>query len=157
MKNAMTLPEAFLRSAIGFDRIFDNLNRLPEVTRNDIAFPPYNLEKTGDESYRITMAVAGFNKNDVTITVNDGTLSVNGSVNREEESNSGEVLYRGIAKRAFQRNFRLAEYVEVMSANMENGLLTIDLERRVPEERKPRTIAINGSGGSPSSIESSLA
>jgi molecular chaperone IbpA len=130
------------RSTVGYDRVFDLLD---SVSRYDTAqgFPPYNIERTDDTHYRITLAVAGFAEKDLNAEVRDGVLTVQGKHGEETEKQPG-YLYQGIAGRAFERRFQLAEHVEVKGATLENGLLHVDLERIVPEERKPRRIAING-------------
>lgn len=129
------------RSTVGFDRVFDLLDT---VGRYDTAqgFPPYNIERTDENHYSITLAVAGFAEKDLNVEVREGVLTVQGK--RGEEPANAAYLYQGIAGRAFERRFQLAEHVEVKGAKLENGLLHIDLERVVPEERKPRRIAING-------------
>jgi molecular chaperone IbpA len=129
------------RTSVGFDRVFDLLD---SVSRYDTAqgFPPYNIERTDDSHYRITLAVAGFAEKDLTAEVKEGVLTVQGK--REEDAGKAGVLYQGIAGRAFERRFQLAEHVEVKGAKLENGLLHVDLERIVPESQKPRRIAING-------------
>ena len=129
------------RSTVGFDRVFDLLD---SVSRYDSAqtFPPYNIERTDENHYRITLAVAGFADKDLNVEVREGVLTVQGK--REDAPEKSGYLYQGIAGRAFERRFQLAEYVEVKGAKLENGLLHVDLERVVPEERKPRRIAING-------------
>lgn len=129
------------RSSVGFDRVFDLLD---SVSRYDTTqgFPPYNIERTDENHYRITLAVAGFAEKDLNVEVRDGVLTVQGK--HAEEGEKGSYLYQGIAGRAFERRFQLAEHVEVKGAKLENGLLHVDLERIVPEERKPRRIAING-------------
>ena len=131
-----------MRSSIGFD----HLSRLMDAAmRADTspAYPPYNIEKLSDDDYRIAMAVAGFSEDELSITVTDGTLII--SANAVEEDDDGErYLHRGIAKRAFERRFQLAETIEVESASYENGLLSIGLKRIVPEHLKPREISING-------------
>jgi len=128
------------RSTVGFDRVFDLLD---SVSRYDTAqgFPPYNIERTDENHYRVTLAVAGFAEKDLTVEVRDGVLTVQGK--HGDESDKTGYLYQGIAGRAFERRFQLAEHVEVKAAKLENGLLHLDLERIVPEERKPRRIAIN--------------
>lgn len=130
------------RSTVGFDRI----NRLMESARapqSESAYPPYNIEKTDENHYRITVAVAGFSTDDLDVTVKDNSLSVSGKIKRSEEQNAErQILHRGIAGRAFQLNFALADAVVVHGADLENGLLHISLERIVPEEAKPRTIEI---------------
>ena len=108
------------------------------------SFPPYNIESTGEDAYRITMAVAGFGENDIDITAQDATLVVSGRIDRSGEAEERKFLHRGIAERAFERRFNLAEHVVVTNAALENGLLHIDLIREVPEEKKPKKIAISG-------------
>jgi molecular chaperone IbpA len=128
------------RTAIGFDRLarlMDNAQAAAEAP----SYPPYNIEKTGDDSYRITMAVAGFGPEDIELTVKDNTLIVTGRVSAEQPKT--ELLYRGIAGRAFERRFALAEHIVVENADLQNGLLHVGLKRIVPESLKPRTIAIN--------------
>ena len=129
------------RSTVGFDRVLDLLD---SVSRYDTTqtFPPYNIERTDENHYRITIAVAGFAEKDLNVEVRDGVLTVQGK--RGEETDKPGYLYQGIAGRAFERRFQLAEHVEVRGAKLENGLLHVDLERIVPEERKPRRIPING-------------
>lgn len=132
------------RSTVGFDRVFDLLDSVSRYDTNQ-TFPPYNIERTDENHYRITLAVAGFADKDLNVEVRDGVLTVQGKRTEEEEKNTG-FLYQGIAGRAFERRFQLAEHVEVKGAKLENGLLHVDLERVVPEERKPRRIPINGAG-----------
>ena len=127
------------RSTVGFDRMFDMLDQVADTSQG---YPPYNIERTSDDRYRITVAVAGFGEKDINVEVRDGLLTVTG---KREDSDKQSYLYHGIAGRAFERRFQLAEHVEVKGAGLENGLLHVDLERRVPEEKKPRRIAINGS------------
>jgi molecular chaperone IbpA len=129
------------RTAIGFDRLA-RLMATAVSSAEAPSYPPYNIEKTGDETYRLTMAVAGFRPEDLDITVKENTLVVSGRVTGE--GNPGEVLYRGIAGRAFERRFVLADHIVVEGANLENGLLHVGLKRVVPEALKPRTIAIGG-------------
>jgi len=125
------------RSSVGFDR----LAQLMDSARDDApTYPPYNIERTGEDQYRITMAVAGFAENDIEITAQDNALSVVGKQPKDEAPKS--LLYRGIAGRPFQRRFELAEYIRVTGASLENGLLHIELVREVPEAVKPRTIKI---------------
>ncbi len=125
------------RTAIGFDR----LARLVDAAAaGDVTYPPYNIEKTGDDSYRLTMAVAGFGPDDIEITSKDNTLVVSGRVNAEAPK--AEVLYRGIAGRAFERRFVLADHVTVEGAALQNGLLHVGLKRVVPEALKPRRIPV---------------
>ena len=109
----------------------------------DQSYPPYNIEKTGDESYRLTMAVAGFGPDDIELTVKENTLLIAGRVTPEAEPT--ELLYRGIAGRAFERRFVLADHIVVEGADLKNGLLSVGLKRVVPEAMKPRRISVNGS------------
>lgn len=131
------------RSTVGFDRLFSLLDN---VTQPDNAptYPPYNIERTDEDSYRITMAVAGFGEQDLSIEAKQNTLTITAERN-EEEKNENEVLFRGIAARSFERRFQLADHVEVKDASLENGLLHIDLVREIPEAMKPRKISIGNS------------
>ena len=134
------------RTAIGFDRLarlMDTAQAAPSAT----SYPPYNIEKTGDDSYRLTMAVAGFGPDDIDLVVRDNALVVTGRVKAED--NKGEVLYRGIAGRAFERRFTLADHIEVDGADLQNGLLHVGLKRVVPEALKPRRIAIGSASVAP--------
>jgi molecular chaperone IbpA len=128
------------RSSIGFDRVFDLLENASRVTTVD-NWPPYDIAKIGDDDYRITMAVAGFAENELSMTQEQNMLMVAGQKSGEE---TGEYLHRGIAGRAFERRFQLADHVKVTGAELKNGLLTIDLKREIPEEMKPRRIEIAG-------------
>jgi len=131
------------RSTVGFDRLFDMLDSVAQYDSNQ-TYPPYNIERSDDTHYRITLAVAGFGEKDLNVEVREGVLTVQGKRGEEQGQKNPGYLYQGIAGRAFERRFQLAEHVEVRGAKLENGLLHIDLERVVPEERKPRRIAING-------------
>lgn len=128
------------RTAIGFDR----LARLADTAQATSApsYPPYNIEKTGEDSYVLTMAVAGFGPDDIELTVQDNTLVVSGRVGGEKSGR--ELLYRGIAARSFERRFALADHIQVEQAELTNGLLQIGVRRVVPEALKPRRIAIAG-------------
>ena len=126
----------FFRSTVGFDRLFDMLD---EVADNSTAYPPYNIERTDENHYRITLAVAGFGEKDLNIEVREGVLGITG---KRDEGQKQSLLYQGIAGRAFDRRFQLAEHVEVRSARLENGLLHVELERVIPEEKKPRRVEI---------------
>jgi molecular chaperone IbpA len=135
------------RTAIGFDRLarlMDTAASAPEAS----SYPPYNIEKTGEDTYRLTMAVAGFRPEELDLVVKDNTLFVSGKVSNEGQK--GELLYRGIAGRAFERRFVLADHIVVDGADLQNGLLHVGLKRVVPEALKPRRIAIGG--GSPTAI-----
>ncbi len=127
----------YFRSTVGFDHLFDMLD---ELSDNSQSYPPYNIERGDENHYRVTLAVAGFGEKDLSIEVRDGVLSVSG---KHDESQKQNFLYQGIAGRAFERRFQLAEHVEVKAARLENGLLHVELERTVPEEKKPRRISIN--------------
>jgi molecular chaperone IbpA len=140
------------RSTVGFDRLFTMLDGLgqPEQAQT---YPPYNIERTGETTYRISMAVAGFDESELTIEAREHTLTVKGEKS-EDKGEGSEFLYRGIAKRAFERRFQLADYVEVRAASLKNGLLHIDLVREIPEAAKPRKIAIVADGReAPKAIE----
>ncbi|GAA0577868.1 Hsp20 family protein [Rhizomicrobium electricum] len=128
------------RSTVGFDRLFDLMDSYAEQSNG---YPPYNIERSDDTHYRITLAVAGFGEKDLNIEVKEGVLTVTGQKEPVEGDNRS-YLYQGIAGRAFERRFQLADHVEVRAAKLENGLLHVDLERLIPEEKKPRRIAING-------------
>jgi len=138
----------FYRSSIGFDRVFDLLGNATRVSSID-NFPPYDIAKTGEDSYRIQMAVAGYAPEELSLTSEPNLLVVTG-----EKANAaqGEFLHRGIANRSFSRRFELADHVKVARANLENGLLTVDLQREIPEAMKPRRIAIT-TGTSAQQIE----
>lgn len=130
------------RVGIGFDRFIKLLEgAASEAAANVSSYPPYNIERLGEDQYRITLALAGFSPKDVSINVTDGVLRVKGE--NKDDGTVGEVLFRGIAMRAFERVFKLADYVEVKSATFDNGMLRIELMREVPESKKPRKIEIN--------------
>lgn len=134
-----------LRNTVGFDRfdrLFDSMGRLDEATPG---YPPYNIIKDGEDAYRISMAVAGFGEGDIDVTVTENTLVVKGAQGEENEETT--YLHRGIAGRAFERRFTLADTIKVTGAKLENGLLHIDLVREVPEHKKPRKIEIQGENG----------
>ena len=133
-------PAPLWRSTIGFDRLVDMLDQSSHFQAND-TYPPYNIERAGDDHYRISLALAGFSLDEVTITAEQNVLTVEGSKSQKTET---EYLYQGISARPFRRVFNLADYVEVKGASFEDGLLKIDLVREVPEAMKPRRIAING-------------
>ncbi len=128
------------RSTVGFDRLFSMLDTLGQPD-NGQTYPPYNIERTGEDAYRISMAVAGFGEEDISIEAHRNVLTVKGEKSAEQKGES-ELLYRGIASRSFERRFQLADHVEVTGANLQNGLLHIDLTRNIPEEMKPRRIPI---------------
>ena len=131
------------RSTVGFDRLFSMLDGIDAAAPG---YPPYNIERTGENQYRITIAVAGFAENELSIEAKENTLTVKGD-KQVKQDNTGEVLYQGIAARAFERQFQLADYVQVKGASLENGLLHVELVREIPEAKKPRQIVIgNGNG-----------
>jgi molecular chaperone IbpA len=131
----------FTRGTVGFDRVFDLLDR--QVSNNiTTTYPPYNIIKEGEDSYKIEIAVAGFREDELDITVKDYTLTVTGEQKREETSEGPTYLHRGISARSFTRPFTLGDHIEVKGAVVENGLLVISLERNIPEEAKPKKIAI---------------
>ncbi|MFE1599892.1 Hsp20 family protein [Methylobacterium sp. ID0610] len=129
------------RSSVGFDRLFDLLSQA-ERAEASAAWPPYNIEKVAEDEYRITMAVAGFTPDEIELTQHDTTLLVSGQ--KKGQEGERQYLHRGIAARTFRQTFNLAEHVKVTGASLENGLLTVDLKREVPEALKPRRIAIGG-------------
>ena len=129
------------RSTIGFDRLTRLVDAATRVDSAAVAYPPYNIEKTGEDAYRLTMAVAGFSAAELNITVQENTLLVTGKGQKEDE-NGGGYLHRGIARRTFERRFSLADHMKVTSASLDNGLLHVDVVREVPEAAKPRTIKI---------------
>jgi len=128
------------RSTVGFDRLFSLLDQ--GVGGAAPGYPPYNIERTGDNEYRVTVAVAGFAENELSVVAKENTLTIRGEKNAREEKR-GDVLYQGIAARAFERVFQLADFVQVKGAKLEHGLLHVDLVREIPEAKKPRTIPIS--------------
>ena len=131
------------RSTVGFDRLFSLLDQVGGLDATS-GYPPYNIERTDENAYRVTVAVAGFTEDDLFLEVKENTLTIRGEKQASEKP--GEVLYQGIAARAFERRFQLADHVEVKGASLENGLLHVDLKREIPEAMKPRQIPIgNGS------------
>ena len=136
------------------DRLFDLMDSLSDQSQG---YPPYNIERSDETHYRITLAVAGFAEKDLNAEVRDGVLAVTGK-HEDAQEDDAKYLYQGIAGRSFERRFQLAEYVEVRGAKLENGLLHIDLERIVPEEKKPRQIAIAvADGAAPKALEAQKA
>jgi molecular chaperone IbpA len=131
------------RSTVGFDRLTRLMDAATRLDESAPSYPPYNIEKTGENAYRITMAVAGFADDEIDITAQDNTLVISGKPKKTEEER--KFLHRGIAGRAFDRRFELAEFIEVKGAALENGLLHVELARVVPEARKPRAVKIETS------------
>ncbi len=134
------------RSTIGFDQVGRVLDAVLTTQESVPNYPPYDIERTDQNDYRITMALAGFGEKEIEVTQQDNVLTVKGR-RPEKADDNVRFLHRGIASRAFERRFTLAEYINVKSASVENGLLSIELQRELPEEKKPRTIAINGGSG----------
>ncbi|MCG8542909.1 MAG: Hsp20 family protein [Alphaproteobacteria bacterium] len=143
------------RSSIGFDRLARVVDGL--AGEQAPAYPPYNIEKTGDDSYRITMAVAGFGDDDLEIRTQENKLVISGRREKAEDHDERTFLHRGIAERTFERQFSLADHIKVSAANLENGLLHVDLVREVPEAMKPRTIDIKPANGKTKKIEKKAA
>ncbi len=131
------------RSTVGFDRLFNLLDGIGSVDGDAPTYPPYNIERRGDNEYRISMAVAGFTRDDLKVDVKESTLSVRGE--RKAEDEDTKYLHRGIAQRGFERRFQLADHVEVTGADLVDGLLHIELVRNIPESLKPRSIEIGTS------------
>ena len=132
------------RSTIGFDRLARLVDTATRVDNAAVSYPPYNIETTGEDAYRLTMAVAGFSQDELDITVHENTLIVTGKAQNSGEN--GRYLHRGIARRAFERRFSLADHLKVTGASLDNGLLHVDVVREVPEAMKPRTIQIGAVG-----------
>jgi len=140
------------RSTVGFDRLFSMLDGFEAAP----GYPPYNIERTGENDYRISVAVAGFGQDELSIEAKENTLTIKGEKQVKDEQN-GDVLYQGIAARAFERVFQLADYVTVKNASLENGLLHVDLVREIPEAKKPRQIPIGNSGTKAQVVETKVA
>ena len=141
----------FYRSTVGFDRLFSLLDQATGDTST--GYPPYNIERTGENDYRISVAVSGFSPAEISIVAKENTLSIKGEKSANENGKVGaQVLYRGIAGRAFERQFQLADYVQVKGASLENGLLHVDLVREVPEAKKPRVIPITSQAQAPQPV-----
>ncbi|MBV8791194.1 MAG: Hsp20 family protein [Pseudolabrys sp.] len=142
------------RSTVGFDRLFDLLGEGLDAAPG---YPPYNIERTGENDYRITVAVAGFGEGDLTLEAKENTLTIKGEKQQKEEKKENEVLYQGIAARSFERVFQLADHVQVKGAALENGLLHVDLVREIPEAKKPRTIPIGNGAVKAKTIDAKAA
>jgi molecular chaperone IbpA len=140
------------RSTVGFDRLFSMLDGFETAP----GYPPYNIERTGENDYRITVAVAGFGEGDLSIEVKENTLTIKGAKQAKDEQR-GQVLHQGIAARAFERVFQLADHVVVKAAQLENGLLHVDLVREIPEAKKPRQIPIGNAQGKAQVIDTKAA
>src|SRR5262244_3283194 len=153
MRTTLDLSPLF-RSTIGFDRMSRLLDAATRLDESALSYPPYNIEVLGEDAYRITMAVAGFGENDINITAQENSLVITGKTAKGDEER--KFLYRGIAGRAFERRFELADHIRVSGARLTNGLLNVDLVREVPEAMKPRSIKI-GNGGESKVIEGKAA
>jgi len=138
----------FYRATVGFDRVFDLLDSVSSQSAAN-GYPPYNIEKAGDNAYRIVMAVAGFAEAELNVTQKENELLVTGQAAAASGQEEKQYLYRGIAGRNFERRFQLADHVKVTGAKLANGLLTIELQREIPEEKKPRAIPVQAGNGQP--------
>ncbi|MCC7347105.1 MAG: Hsp20 family protein [Variibacter sp.] len=145
----------FYRSTVGFDRLFSLLDQVNGD--GSPGYPPYNIERTGENDFRITVAVSGFSQNEISIVAKENTLTIKGEKVANENASKAEVLYRGIASRAFERQFQLADFVQVKNATLENGLLHVDLAREIPEAKKPRQIPITTAAPAPQVTEEKAA
>jgi molecular chaperone IbpA len=144
-----------LRSSIGFDRVNRVLEAATRLDDSAFSYPPYNIEKLGENEYRLTMAVAGFAEDELDVTVKDGSIVIKGKAKPEPEE--VQYLHRGIGRRAFERRFDLADHIEVKGAKLVNGLLNVELVREIPEAMKPRTIAIESSDKDVAAVEAKAA
>jgi molecular chaperone IbpA len=143
----------FYRSTVGFDRFFSLLDQA--AADGSPGYPPYNIERTGENTYRISVAVSGFSQGELSIVAKENTLTIKGEKSANENGSKAEVLYRGIAARAFERAFQLADFVVVKNASLENGLLHVDLVREIPEAKKPRSIPISTNAAAPQVVDGS--
>ena len=139
------------RSTIGFDRLFSLLDQASGAENAVASYPPYNIERTGENAYRLTLAVAGFSETELSIESRENALTIKGAKEAHNAGEAPEMLYQGIAARAFERRFQLADHVQVTGARLENGLLHVELAREIPEAQRPRQIPI---GGAPRQVES---
>ena len=145
------------RSTVGFDRLFSLFDDLAGHDSATPGYPPYNIERTGENDYRVTVAVAGFAEPELNIVVKENALTIRGEKQAKTDEKTGETLYQGIAARAFERVFQLADHVQVKGASLENGLLHVDLVREIPEAKKPRQIAIGNGNGKLKAVETKAA
>jgi molecular chaperone IbpA len=146
-------PAPLYRSTVGFDRLFTLFDDLAGHDSATPGYPPYNIERTGENDYRVTVAVAGFAESELSIVARENALTIRGEKQSKTDQKTGETLYQGIAARTFERVFQLAEHVQVKGASLENGLLHVDLVREIPEAKKPRQIAIGNGNGKPKAFE----
>ncbi|RTL51857.1 MAG: Hsp20 family protein [Bradyrhizobiaceae bacterium] len=140
----------FYRSTVGFDRLFSLLDQASGDGSS--GYPPYNIERTGENEFRVSVAVSGFSQNEISVVSKENTLTIKGEKAANENGKQGEVLYRGIASRAFERTFHLADFVQVKTASLENGLLHVDLVREIPEAKKPRNIPVTTGPAQPAPV-----
>ena len=145
------------RQTVGFDRLFNLLDQAGGVDTASTTYPPYNIERMGENAYRVTLAVAGFARDELSIETRENTLSVRGSREQSQPAEGREMLHQGIAARAFERRFQLADHVVVTGASLVNGLLHVDLVREIPEAQKPRRIEIAGGAPTATVVESKAA
>lgn len=144
------------RSTVGFDRLFTMLDSIGQP--DTPSYPPYNIERTGEDAYRISMAVAGFSEDDISLEAHRNVLTIKGEKQEDDRDETAELLYRGIASRSFERRFQLADFVEVAGATLKDGLLHIELKRNIPDEMKPRRIPIaRATGNANKQIEAKTA
>ncbi len=143
------------RSIVGFDRMQSMIDTAMRADEAALSYPPYNIESRGEDAYRITMAVAGFGEQDLNITVKENTLFISGSSRKDEQEKV--FLHRGIAGRSFERRFHLADHIKVVDAHLENGILSVELVRELPEEMKPRKIGISTASQDAGKIEKKAA
>ncbi|GAB4223852.1 MAG: Hsp20 family protein [Kiloniellaceae bacterium] len=145
------------RASVGFDRLFKTLDSVNRLEDSAFSYPPYNIEKVSEDAYRIVMAVAGFGEDELDITAKENNLVISGRKDKAEEEGEVTYLHRGIANRAFERRFDLADHIKVTGAKLENGLLSVELVREIPEAMKPRTIAITSGEKASKVIENEAA
>ncbi len=147
-----------MRATVGFDRMMNLLDSAGRFDDATVGYPPYNIEKTGEDTYRITMAMAGFGEDDLEVTLKEASLVIKAAKAKDEDAKETKYLHRGIATRSFERRFDLADHIRVTGARLENGLLAVELKREVPEALKPRSIKIEALGaGRPKVIENAAA
>ena len=135
-----------MRATVGFDRLASLLDTATRLDEGAPGYPPYNIERTGEDAYRITMAVAGFGEDEIDVTVKENSLEIKAAKAKDENAKEAKYLHRGIATRSFERRFDLADHIQVTGAKLENGLLAVELKREVPEALKPRSIKIDTLG-----------
>ncbi len=145
------------RASVGFDRLLKTLDSASRVEESAFSYPPYNIEKVSEDAYRIVMAVAGFGEDELDITAKENSLVISGRKEKAEGEDEVTFLHRGIANRAFERRFDLADHIRVTGAKLENGLLAVELVREIPEAMKPRTIAITSGEKTSKVIENEAA